>query len=293
MKQKVIVLKRERVELLQEAIRLGMVDLEYFDLETSLMEIYTHYIGTKVFLGHHQIKKDKKIICIQYMSESDDNVSYVHWDFKKGQPDDTKIVRFYIDRLNSRPNLIVIGQNHKAFDHKVLNHRAKILGLPPIETVVDIDTLTLSRGAFKAPSHRLDYRSKELGLGGKVKMEFDDWIAVDKGDKKALKKMCTYGCKDVSDLRAIFWDELPYYKTIAAPLEKVLLEVKKLKLGIPTQSLKDLMHTKKAVHQTKPFCPKCRKKKICATTVEVIKEHKKSTKYKCNNCTFKFTQHRS
>ena len=69
---KTIVYKHERVKLLKEAIKNGDISgLLFFDLETALMTVYTHYIGNKVSIYHNQIKEDKKIITIQYMFEGD------------------------------------------------------------------------------------------------------------------------------------------------------------------------------------------------------------------------------
>ena len=232
---KTIVYKHERVKLLKEAIKNGDISgLLFFDLETALMTVYTHYIGNKVSIYHNQIKEDKKIITIQYMFEGDRGPQYLEWDWTgKTGGDDSSMIEEFITNILNQPDIIVVGQNHKSFDHKVLNDRAKVLRLTPPEDVMKVDTLTLSRGAFRSASHKLDFRSKQLGLGGKNPMEFQDWVDINNGDRKALKKMIKYGLKDVTDLRSIFWLELPYYETLPAKLNKILLDLKKSKAKVP------------------------------------------------------------
>jgi len=69
------------------------------------------------------------------------------------------------------------------------------------------------RRYFIFPSQGLDYISKALGLGGKVKMEFQDWIdIVEKKSRKSFEKMCRYNKKDVEDTRAL-WNRIqPHVK---------------------------------------------------------------------------------
>jgi hypothetical protein len=66
------------------------------------------------------------------------------------------------------------------------------------------------RRFFRLPSQSLDYLSKQLGVGGKMDMCFQDWIDIcekNKNGRKALKKMKDYNKKDVEDTR-ILWDNL-------------------------------------------------------------------------------------
>lgn len=204
---------------LRQAIKDKGVRVLFWDIETSPMLIWTHYIGNKVSINHRQIEKESRIISIQYKFEGDKKVSYLAWD--KNQ-DDSKMLEAFVKILNSAT--VAIGQNSDAFDYRVLNWRLNLLELQPLAELTTLDTLKLSRSAFRAPAHRLDYRSSQYGFGGKDKMEFDDWIKVCKKDKKALKKMITYGCKDVDDTQKIFWKELPYYKKLPVSLASLVKE---------------------------------------------------------------------
>lgn len=218
----------EREKALKEAIRQGKITPVYLDLETSLMTVRTFYTGHEVSIRPHQIDKESKIITIQWMFEKDSSPSYLVWTNKNGKQEDKTIIETFIKTVLDKPNLLVIGQNHKKFDYKVLAERAKKNQNSPMDlsNILTLDTLNASRASFRAPSHRLDYRSKEYGFGGKIEMEYEDWVKVENGDERALKKMIKYGCKDVTDLRKIFWRELPYYISLPAPLDRLLRESK-------------------------------------------------------------------
>jgi len=215
---------KDRVRALKLALDRGLIDLLFIDTETSLMEVYTFYIGRKVFIDPKQVKSTSKLITIQYQFERDSKVSYLTWD---KDHDDKSMLKKFSKVVESNRDLILIGQNHKEFDLRVLNKRIKDHELEPIDlnNLIKIDTLTSSRSSFREISHRLDHRSKEYGFGGKHDMELQDWIDIGKGDDKKLKKMIKYGCKDVSDLRSIFWRELPYYMQIPPALDKILRQV--------------------------------------------------------------------
>jgi uncharacterized protein YprB with RNaseH-like and TPR domain len=195
----------------------------FFDIETSPMQVWTHYIGNKVSIQHNQIEKESKVITIQYMFEGDKTPKYLQWDWDgKNGGDDKSMLEEFSHILNSAT--IAITQNGNAFDLKVLRWRLNLLNLTAVNHITMLDTLTLSRQSFRAPSHRLDFRSRLYGLGGKDKMEFQDWVDIVKGDRKKLDKMIKYGLKDVTDLRSIFWKELPYYTKLPISLACLVKE---------------------------------------------------------------------
>lgn len=215
--------KIERIPLCKRAIKNGDFDLLYIDSETSLCKAVVWGTGEQ-YISEDNIESGNKVIVIQWMFESDQVPRYVTWDENQ---DDSKALDYFINSvLNEHPNAVVIGHNHKKFDFKILNDRAKDLKLNPIESSIRIDTLQSSRGAFKALSHKLDYKSRLYGLGGKIVTKMQLWKDVLNNDKQALDTMVKYGVKDVTDLREVFWRELPYYDSIPADLERLLLGVK-------------------------------------------------------------------
>jgi hypothetical protein len=68
-----------------------------------------------------------------------------------------------------------------------------------------IDTLKVARSKFRFQSNRLNYIAEFLGLGGKIKTEFNLWkdILLNK-DKVAMEKMIKYCKKDVSLLEEVY-----------------------------------------------------------------------------------------
>ena len=176
----------------------------FFDIETALLEVYTHYIGSKCSIFHNQIKQDKRIICISYKVAGWDKPKSLRWD----NGDDTKMLKEFQRVASQYP--VLVGQNGDEFDIKVLNGRMWVLGLPPFKNIHSLDTLKMSRYNMKLTSHKLDYKLKVLGDVGKDKMEMQDWIDVQNGDKMALDKMVKYCEKDVDGLEQVFWSLLPY-----------------------------------------------------------------------------------
>lgn len=254
------VLPQDRIQILKRLIKQEKFKLLFFDLETSPMTVETHYIGNKVCIYPDQITDESRIITIQYMFEGDKEPYYLQWEGSPGNWSDASIIEEFITDVLNQENIIIVGQNHKDFDHRVLNWRANLLGLhPPLQDMIKLDVLKLAKTAFRAPSYKLDFRSKRYGLGGKIKMEMADWMDIKlKGDQKKLAKMIDYGCKDVLDLRAVFWKELPYYEKLPAPLEKMM--------GIETIK-----------------CDKCESKR--QRKFDVIKvKIKNKNHWKCENC---------
>lgn len=178
----------------------------YIDIETSLNLGWFHSLG-KQYVGHYQIEKDKKVCVFGYMVEGHNTVHHLEWDSRQ---DDTKLLE-EVSKLLSKFDLIV-AQNGDRFDLPVLQSRALLQKTTPLPLITTLDTLKMTRSSMKLNSHKLDYLSKALGLGGKESTDFQLWVDVTKGDKKALSKMVSYCKKDVRDLRDIFWAILPYCK---------------------------------------------------------------------------------
>jgi len=258
-----------RERFLKEAIKNGMKVLTY-DIETSHMLVRTFYIGQKVSLHHHQVKVPSKVITIQYKWAHEKRAQYLEWNkvdtkYDDGRSfDDSSMIEEFATNVLSQADL-VITQNGDKFDFAVLNERAKALKLSLLDQKPSIDILKLSRKSFRAASHKLDYRSHQQGLGGKIKMIDEDWVDIEEKGVPVSKKMAPYGLKDTTDTERLTWKELPYYKDLPVTVEKVILSF------LTNSSL-----TKK---EDKPFCPVCAKIKKPKFNVEV-----KKGKIHCLNC---------
>lgn len=242
--------------------------LLFWDLESSPNEGYWFNSSKPQFMSYKQIKKGRetKIITIQYMWEGDDHPSYLEWDKFGDHFDDSSMIEEFVSnvlRKYPQDKILVVGQNHKAFDHHLLNERSKVLRTtPPVHNMIKVDTFKHSKSSFNSASHSLDARSEQYGLGGKLKTDLDDWINVLESKTEPKDILIPYGLKDVLDLRSIFWNDLPYYESLPAPLEKILL----------------LASAK---------CVKCEERKQSKYNLEDCKVDGKNG-FKCLNCQTKF-----
>jgi len=268
-----------RVQFFKEAMKNGMRVLPY-DIETSHMELTSFYIGSKCSVYHNQIRSPSKVISIQYMWGQDKKAKYLEWDKVNDGTgskafDDSGMITEFLTTILPKADLTVT-QNGDKFDFITLNERAKVLQLGILDQKPSIDILKLSRKSFRAASHKLDYRSSQQGLGGKIQMVDQDWIDIEYNNVPVSKKMAKYGCKDVEDTWKLFWKELPYYKDLPTSVEKVILSF----LNIKKEHSSEVSYYK-PVLKGKPYCKSCRKKRRSATDLKKLKEGR----FKCNTCT--------
>lgn len=108
---------------------------------------------------------------------------------------------------------VVSTYNGKQFDLPWLNYAFVTHGFNPPSPYQQIDLLQVIRRRFRFPSNKLEYVSKALGLGGKIKHEgFDLWTKVGAGDPDAQKRMEKYNRQDtqlVEDLYQILQPWIP------------------------------------------------------------------------------------
>lgn len=255
-----------------EAIKNGMKCLTY-DIETSHMLVRTFYIGRKVSISHKQIKVPSKVITIQLKWAHLKKPTFLSWrrvshkyqdvrDF-----DDTRMLLLFINRLKEAD--ITITQNGDSFDFKTLNDRVKTLQIKALPQKPSWDILKSSKTSFRTPSHKLDARSEQQGLGGKRKMEDDDWVDIEERGISPTKKMVPYGLKDSTDTETLaLKKELLYYKAIPYPVEKVILSFLTLEFL-----------AKHSLLSTQVYCQLCRSKKTLSTNLRF-----KKNSATCNSC---------
>lgn len=267
-----MLLTEEQIRLFRQSVESGHINVLLIDLETSPAKFWGWGTGDQ-YVSYSMLVEgtETKVITSQYKRLLvDSEAKYFVWDYdsKALKGDDSRVVRETVKLINEAD--IVIGQNINSFDIKVLQERAKVLRLPPISVDFPIDTLTNSRRAFKAMSHKLDYRSKQFGLGGKIKMEMQDWIDILEGRTRPEEKMIPYGLKDIEDTEQVFWNELPYWSLPKTTINKIL----KLIVGLsPSKS-----------GNNRPKCLHCERIKKPKFNVEIIKDSNNNPYIKCLNC---------
>lgn len=148
------------------------------------------------------------IICITYCWNDGKPAKVIDWGYE--EQDTAKVVAEF-DQIIAQADY-VIGKNNNRFDDKMLNAQRMLAGLPgnPEWSKYTDDLEKQMRKYFRLPSQSLDYISKQLGLGGKIKMEMQDWIDIVEKNENGLKsfnKMLKYGKKDIVDTRKL-WNML-------------------------------------------------------------------------------------
>lgn len=182
----------------------------FYDIETSPLKAWLWQCGTQ-YIGHKNLVKDYNtwgIICVTYCWNDNKPAQVIDWGYNE---QDTGSVVKQFDEIIKQADF-TIGKNSDKFDTKMINAARMLAGLPglPQWTKYTDDLERQMRRYFKLPSQSLDYISGQLGLGGKIKMEMQDWIDIvekNANGEKSLAKMIKYGKKDVVDTRTL-WNRL-------------------------------------------------------------------------------------
>lgn len=272
-----MLLTKQQIELFRQAVKERRITVGVFDLETSYVRARVWDSG-KQWVSADQIIDKRQIITAQFLHSLTGKPEYTVWEKAKPGFNDTKVLNWITKKLHTCD--IVIAQNGKSFDYKVLQERLMIEGLEPVEIDFMIDTLTCSRSSTKSFSHSLDHQSRQLGLGGKIKMQMDDWIDIIERGVSPKKKMVPYGLKDVVDTDNVFWRKLAYYNLPKATVAKIL----KL-ITAPEEVRKYTDHKKVYIARRDVLkaCPDCAKKRQRRFDTKVV-----GNKIHCSNCNGKF-----
>lgn len=165
----------------------------YFDIETAPNIGFFWQSGFKLNIGPQNIIKERAIICICYKWEEDKVTHSLNWDSKQC---DKKMLIDFIKVLNTADE--IVGHNGDKFDLAWVRTRCLFHGVELFPTYVSIDTLKVARSKFKFNSNKLNYIATFLGIGQKIKTDYDLWKnIVLKKDKKAMDKMIKYCKMDV------------------------------------------------------------------------------------------------
>lgn len=105
---------------------------------------------------------------------------------------------------------IVVAHNGKQFDVKVCQARFIFHGLKPTSPFKVVDTKDAVKKVARFNSNKLDDLGSLLGIGKKIKTDFDLWEGCIKGDKAAWRQMVTYNKQDVLLLERLYLTLLPW-----------------------------------------------------------------------------------
>ena len=177
----------------------------FFDLEVSPNIVLSWNVGREISLSPDDIIHERAIICACYKWEHSPKVHSIEW--KKG--DDKDLLLKFSKIIDSADE--VVTQNGDSFDIKWLRARCIYHRIPISPKFNSIDTLKMARAGFKFNSNKLDYMGQFLGLGKKIKTEYNLWknIAL-KNDPVSMKKMVVYCKQDVLLLEEVYKTLQPY-----------------------------------------------------------------------------------
>jgi hypothetical protein len=178
----------------------------FWDVETSPNIVFAWRAGYKLNISHDSIIHERKIICIGYKWEGDDKVTVLRW--SKDQ-DDKAMLETFLKVANEADEMV--HQNGDQFDLPWFRTRCLFHGLQCMPDYKTADTLQWARRKFYFNSNKLDYIASYLGLGKKIKTEYDLWkdIVLNKCPE-AMEKMTTYCGHDVVLLEKV-WNKLRLY----------------------------------------------------------------------------------
>lgn len=108
---------------------------------------------------------------------------------------------------------VVVHYNGSKFDIPTLNKEFLTHNMMPPSPYKQIDLLCVSRGTFKFQSNKLDYVSKHIGVGTKVKHPgFQLWIDCMANNPEAWKLMEEYNKGDVTLLEKVYYKFRPWIR---------------------------------------------------------------------------------
>jgi DNA polymerase elongation subunit (family B) len=169
----------------------------YFDIEVSPNVVYSWGLG-KTYLTHESIISERAVICVCYKWAGDDKVHSLSWN----NGDDKALLANFAKVINSADEIVT--QNGDSFDVKWLRTRCLYHDIDMSPKFNSIDTLKMAKAGFRFNSNKLDYMGSYLGLGKKIKTDFDLWKQIHlNNSKEAMNKMVEYCKEDVRLLERV------------------------------------------------------------------------------------------
>ena len=108
---------------------------------------------------------------------------------------------------------LIIAHNGNSFDIKVATGRFILHGMKPPSPFKSIDTKLMVKEVSRYNSNSLDDLCSLLGLGKKLKTDFDLWEGCINGDMASWNKMVKYNRMDVLLLEKLYLRLMPFAKT--------------------------------------------------------------------------------
>jgi hypothetical protein len=175
------------------------VNIGVLDIETSPYECYTWGLWDQN-IGLEQVKVERTVLSFAYMPLGGKPVyEYTGGRGRDHVRDDRLLLKKLWKILDDADILIV--QNGKKFDLKVINARMAMYGMQPYSPVRIVDTLQVAKKHFGFSSNKLAWLSKHLTDTPKSEHKefpgWELWLECLKDNAKAWAVMKKYNIRDI------------------------------------------------------------------------------------------------
>jgi hypothetical protein len=185
-----------------------------YDVETAPLLTYTWGLFDQN-IGLNQVKTDRHMLAwaAKWLGARPSDVMYMDQRKAKKLEDDKKLVKSLADLIDEAD--VVVTQNGKKFDSKIVNARLAFHGLKPPSSHKHIDTCQLAKKHFGFTSNKLEYLSDKLCTKYKKLSHpkfsgFNLWRECLAGNLDAWKEMEKYNKHDVLATEELYTKLAPW-----------------------------------------------------------------------------------
>ena len=172
----------------------------FWDIETSPNVGFFWRCGYKLKISHENLIHERAIITIAWKWEGESRVHAAAWD--KNQCD-RALLREFLPVLNIADESV--AHFGDSFDLPWVRTRALFHKLGPLPFHKTVDTLQWARRRFMFNSNKLDYIARFLGIGCKLRTDYDLWVdIVLRRNPRSLAYMIKYNKADVTLLEKVY-----------------------------------------------------------------------------------------
>ncbi len=193
----------------------------FADIETSPLKVFAWQLKNFGHTPVSMLSKDRRIISFAGKFQGESKI--YQFDTRKGlnNKNEKKLLK-KVGKLLDQADLVVT-QNGKKFDVKLLRGRFVFYRLKPFKSFEQFDTLTESKRLLNLPSYSLEYVSdtfcrKYKKLQHKKFPGVELWKACLSGVKSAWREMAKYNIHDILTLEEWYGILLPYFMQDPKPI---------------------------------------------------------------------------
>jgi hypothetical protein len=185
----------------------------FLDIETCPNVGFFWSAGYRVDISYSQILEERRIITAAWKWEGKNKIYDLRWDKNR---QDEKLTKDLVGVMNEADE--IVAHYGDGFDLPWVRTRAMAHGIV-VPIWKSVDTKAWAARYFYLNSNKLDYLAQYLGVGTKIRTEYDLWKDATKGSdrvsKAAVDKMCRYNRHDTWLLEPVF-DKLSLYCPLAS-----------------------------------------------------------------------------